>query len=76
VDNFVTSPIGRLPREGTINMEGLPAVNWEKLFSLPKDYWAEDIMETKKFLDEQVGCDLPKTIVDELNSQEARIAAM
>lgn len=76
VDNFVDSPIGRLPRKGTVNMEGLGVVDWDKLFSLPKDYWKEDIIETKNFLDEQVGCDLPKRIVEELKQQEARIAAM
>jgi phosphoenolpyruvate carboxykinase (GTP) len=57
-------------------MDGLDGVRWDKLFSLPKDYWKEDIVETKKFLDEQVGCDLPEKIVQELNAQEARIAAM
>jgi phosphoenolpyruvate carboxykinase (GTP) len=76
VDNFVASPIGRIPREGTVNMEGLPVVDWKKLFSLPKDYWTEDAAETKKFFDEQVGSDLPKKIVEEMKQQEARIAAM
>jgi phosphoenolpyruvate carboxykinase (GTP) len=76
-DTAMWSPVGYLPREGSINVDGLePAIDWAELFSLPKDYWVEDIRETKQFLDEQVGCDLPETIIEQLNEQEARIAAM
>jgi phosphoenolpyruvate carboxykinase (GTP) len=75
-DNCVDSPVGRIPRQGTINLDGLPPVSWEKLFSLPKDYWKEDVEETRKFFDEQIGSDLPRSIVDQLNQTEARILAM
>jgi len=51
-------------------------VDWDRLFSLPKNYWIEDVMETKKFFDEQAGCDLPQGIVEEPSQQEARITAM
>jgi len=72
----VPSPVGLLPAEGSMNLEGLGKVDWNQLFSLPRAYWSEDIAETKKFLDEQVGCDLPEAIVRQLAEQEARIAAM
>jgi phosphoenolpyruvate carboxykinase (GTP) len=72
----VPSPVGLLPAEGSMNLDGLGKVDWNQLFSLPKAYWSEDIAETKKFLDEQVGCDLPEAIVRQLAEQEARIAAM
>ncbi len=36
-------------------MEGLPPVDWEELFSLPKDYWTADAEEVRKFMEEQVG---------------------
>ncbi len=36
-------------------MEGLGDLNWEELFSLPKDYWSEDAKEVRKFMEEQVG---------------------
>ena len=75
-ENFVDSPVGRLPKEGSLNMEGLKGVSWEKLFGLPKGYWTEDAEETKKFFDEQVGSDLPGEIGQELEAQAARIAAM
>jgi phosphoenolpyruvate carboxykinase (GTP) len=71
----VTSAVGRIPKQGSINLSGLD-VDWEKLFSMPKSYWQEDIKETRKFLDEQVGSDLPEAIVEQINQQEARIAAM
>jgi len=71
-----SSAVGMLPTEGSINLGGLDKVDWNELFSLPKDYWMEDIAETKKFLDDQVGCDIPEEIVKQLAEQEDRIAAM
>ena len=70
------SAVGLLPTKGSMNLEGLDKIDWDELFSLPKDYWMEDIAETKKFLEEQVGCDLPAEIMKQLADQEARIAAM
>jgi phosphoenolpyruvate carboxykinase (GTP) len=70
------SPIGLLPTEGSINIDGLSGIKWKELFGLPKSYWVDDIAETKKFLEEQVGCDLPDAIVRQLRDQESRIAAM
>jgi phosphoenolpyruvate carboxykinase (GTP) len=76
VSAAVQSPVGLLPAEGSMNLDGLGKIDWKELFSLPKSYWSEDIAETKKFLEEQVGCDLPEAIVRQLAEQEARIAAM
>lgn len=70
------SPIGLLPKAGSICTEGLNSVNEEELFSVPKGYWTEDIKETKQFLIEQTGCDLPSIILDELNKQQERIESM
>lgn len=70
------SPIGLLPQEGTISGDGLGKIDWNQIFSLPKDYWTEDIAETKRFLKEQVGSDLPEAIQRQLDEQEARISAM
>ena len=67
------SPIGLLPEEGSIELGGLGPIDWEQMFSLPKDYWMEDIKETKQFLHDQVGCDLPEAIEQQLNAQEERI---
>jgi len=76
-DTVAPSPVGLLPTRGSINLNGLEdRVDWDKLFSLPKDYWLQDIAETRKFFEEQVGCDLPAEIARQLTLQEARIAAM
>ena len=67
------SPIGLLPKKGSIDVQGLGPVDWEEMFSLSKEYWVEDIRETKQFLREQVGCDLPEAIGQQLDAQEDRI---
>ncbi|OZC06089.1 phosphoenolpyruvate carboxykinase [Onchocerca flexuosa] len=72
----VDSPIGYLPTEGSINMSGLPNINWAELVSLPKKYWLEDMEETKHFFEQQIGSDLPQEIAKELEEQTARIKAM
>jgi len=61
----------------TIDISGIEdQVHWDELFSLPKDYWVEDIAETRKFLEVEVGLDLPPVIEQELVEQEARIKLM
>lgn len=70
------SPIGILPKKGTINLDGLGAINWDELFSLPADYWKEDAKEVRKFMEEQVGPDLPAAVRAEMDAQEQRIMAM
>jgi len=69
--------VGLIPARGSINVSGMGAkVNWDELFSLPKEYWCEDMEETRKFLEEQVGCDLPVALAQQLDDQQARVMAM
>ncbi|VDO92243.1 unnamed protein product [Soboliphyme baturini] len=75
-DVAVESPIGLLPKKGSINLEGLNSVDWDELFSVPKSYWEEDAKEVRKFFDEQIGSDCPAEIRAELDAQEQRIKAM
>jgi phosphoenolpyruvate carboxykinase (GTP) len=71
------TPVGLVPIKGSINVSGMGAkVNWDELFSLPKEYWCEDMEETRKFLEEQVGCDLPEALKNQLDDQQARVLAM
>lgn len=60
----------------SVNLEGLGDVNWDEIFSLPKDYWTEDIKETRQFLNDQVGCDLPEVITQQIDQQEERIKSL
>lgn len=62
---------------GSINLDGIEdKVHWDELLSLPKDYWMEDIKETRKFLEVEVGEDLPVEIENQLIQQEERIKQM
>ena len=54
----------------SINIEGIQdPVDWDALFALPRDYWLTDVAETRKYLEEQVGEDLPQAIRDELEKR-------
>lgn len=66
------SPVGLLPKKGSINLQGL-LIDWEKLMSIPKDYWTEDIEETLTWLDGQLGDDLPEDIRTEILKQKERL---
>jgi len=74
-DVAVSSPVGLLPKKGSINLEGLN-VDWDKLLSLPKDYWTSDIEETLTWLDGQLGDDLPQTIRQEIQNQKQRLSQL
>lgn len=76
-DIFETTPVGLVPAKGSLDIKGMGVkINWDELFSLPKDYWCEDMQETRQFLEEQVGCDLPKALSVQLCEQEARVHDM
>ena len=69
------SPIGYVPKPGTINTEGLGELDMEKLFDVPKDYWLEECGNLRTYYDEQLGEDLPNAVLDELNALEERLKA-
>ncbi|UJR32745.1 hypothetical protein I4U23_020204 [Adineta vaga] len=69
------SPVGFIPKKDSINLQGL-VVDWDKLMSLPKEYWMNDIEETSKWLDEQLGDDLPKDIRQQIEMQKQRLTEM
>ncbi|VDP71079.1 unnamed protein product [Echinostoma caproni] len=71
-DSGEPSPIGIIPKKGSLNLSGLD-VNWDDMFSLPKPYLLEDVDETMRYFDEQVGTDLPDVIRKELVNQRERI---
>ena len=70
-----SSPVGVLPKKGSINLQGLN-VDWDKLMSIPKDYWLSDIEETSKWLDDQMGTDLPEDIRSQIEQQRQRLASL
>uniref|UniRef100_A0A183CLS8 Phosphoenolpyruvate carboxykinase [GTP] n=1 Tax=Globodera pallida TaxID=36090 RepID=A0A183CLS8_GLOPA len=75
-DIGIETAIGTIPTRGSMNLDELNKIDWDELMSLPPDYWHEDAKEVRTFLEEQVGTDLPEAILNELNAQEKRIAAL
>lgn len=72
-----TTAIGYLPKKGTIDLTGIEKnVQWDELFSLPKDYWVEDHAETRHFLETELGTDMPPEVQKEIDEQELRIKNM
>ena len=62
------SPIGLLPKPGSINLENLTDnVNITELFRLPKTFWQKEVEDLREYFDAQIGNDLPKAIAKELN---------
>ena len=72
----IDTPIGTVPAPGSLNLDGLSEVNWDELMSVPGEYWKDDAKEVRKFLEEQVGPDLPAPVRKEMDEQEARIEAI
>ena len=70
-----TSPIGYIPKNDSINTDGLEKIDMKELFSIPKDYWLEECESLGKYYDEQLGDDLPQAVRDELNFLEQRLKA-
>jgi len=64
-------------KTGSIDLTGIEkSVDWDKLFSLPKDYWVEDIEETRHFLETELGQDMPPVVAQQLKDQIERIKNM
>ena len=63
-------------KTGSIDLSGLGDVKWDELFSLPKDYWIEDMAETRSFLETELGEDLPKVVHKEVLDQQERVKKM
>ena len=67
------TPIGIVPKKESLNLSGLEVPKIDELLSVPLDYWKEDAKEVRKFIEEQVGPDLPAAIRHEMEEQEKRI---
>jgi phosphoenolpyruvate carboxykinase (GTP) len=75
----VPSPIGFLPKEGSINISGLESykdLDMKELMRLPKAFWQEEIKEIRHFFETEVADDLPQEIRHELDIMEKDINEM
>ncbi len=67
------SPIGLLPRPGTLNVDGLRDVDLEELFSLPKEFWRDEVANLEQYFSQQFGADFPNAIAEELHNLKQRL---
>lgn len=79
IDNencYQDTAIGRVPCEDALNVDGLGSVDTKELFSLPKDFWLEEVKQIGKYFEEQVGKDLPQELSNELSKLSKRVEKM
>lgn len=67
------SPVGLVPKNNTVDIEGLGELNMKELMSVPTDYWLEQLDDVSKYYEEQFGDDLPQELWDELNAFRTRL---
>ena len=70
------SVIGRIPKPGTINTEGLGDVNMEELFDIPKAELEQEIVDLEKYFDEQLSGELPRAVATEFDHFKERVAKL
>ena len=71
---YVDTPIGRLPAEGAIDIEGMnmKPEDLKKLFTVDKDAWFNEVAEMREYY-KIFGSRLPKELAAELDKIEARL---
>jgi len=67
------SPVGLVPKDGTIDISGLEDLNMEELMSVPCEYWLEQLDDLEKYYTGQFGADLPQGIWDEFYAFKKRL---
>ncbi|XP_055644047.1 phosphoenolpyruvate carboxykinase [GTP]-like [Toxorhynchites rutilus septentrionalis] len=71
------SPIGRIPKSGALNLDGLTSfVDERELFSISKQFWLKEVAEIEQYYDNQLSHDLPQEIAKELHDLKNRIGQM
>lgn len=71
---YKETAIGKMPTVDALNFNGLEQeINTNELFSIPKDFWLQEVKDIEKYFEEQVGHDLPAEIALELSNLKQRI---
>ncbi len=72
-ESAVKTPVGYLPKPGSINIDGLTDnIDMEELFHLPRSFWQREASEIRKYFEEQINKDLPDEIWAQLSALEHR----
>jgi len=73
-DSAEKSAIGYVPKDGEIDIDGLKdPVDMKQIFSIPKEFWTEEIEELRTYFKQQVGSSLPPQITKQLDALESRL---
>ncbi|XP_034021868.1 phosphoenolpyruvate carboxykinase, cytosolic [GTP] isoform X2 [Thalassophryne amazonica] len=73
----VPSPVGYLPCHDSLNLQDLSGdVDLDKLFSLDKAFWQQEMEEVKKYFTTQVNSDLPKEVGEQLELLQQKVNQM
>ena len=75
-DSVDKTAIGYVPKAGAINTDGLGSVDMQELLHLPKNFWQQEVLDIRKYFNEQVNKDLPERVGQELQALETRVNAM
>ncbi|XP_065675998.1 phosphoenolpyruvate carboxykinase, cytosolic [GTP]-like [Hydra vulgaris] len=67
------SPVGLIPKEGSLDVSGLDSINLKELMSVPKEYWVNQLNDLENYYKEQFGKDLPDDIWNELHNFRERL---
>ncbi|XP_072107097.1 phosphoenolpyruvate carboxykinase [GTP], mitochondrial-like [Mobula birostris] len=70
------TPVGLVPTEGSLDMDGLPGVRPQALFALPRDFWQREAAQVHQYLKVQVNRDLPPAILREAEDLQRRVAQL
>jgi len=70
------TPVGLVPKPGTLNTEGLTDVDMDELFRLPADFWKQECDDIENYFSEQVNKDLPDQMWAELDNLRRRTSDM
>ena len=71
-----TSPIGYIPKEDSLNLEGLDDLDVEAIFSTPKQFWLDEVKELRGYFNDQVGDSCPQEILNQLDALELRCTSI
>lgn len=71
---YVDSAIGHIPAEGALNLDGMKdKVDVKEIFSLPKEFWSQEVKDIRTYFESQVGADLPASIYQQLDELSSRV---
>ena len=70
------TPVGLVPKSGSLNIEGLSDVDMDELFRLPAEFWKQECDDVEKYFSEQVNSDLPDQMWTELQNLRRRTSDM